>query len=292
MRTTTRRGHALSVAMLAGGAASFLVAGVMAATPAAGKTDSSSAPPGANATIKINNVPFDAGNANEPHVSCPFQLSLYNFDHGSGVNNSATVVYEAQPPSGHGLVLAPSEGASTFTFPGPNFADSYSFADATLAPLFRQPNQGYHVKVSVSVTSTGIKDTGKKTTHSKVTKKFKVFWLTCAAPSPSPTPTVSPTVTPTITPTITPTVTPTVSPTETVTVSPTETTSVLPTETSRAPSPGTTVLGEKAVRSPRNLPFTGVPASLRVLLPAALGLVLTGGGLLGLTRRIRVGAHV
>jgi hypothetical protein len=281
-RRTSGRGLAVSMAMLAGGAASFLVAGALAAAPAtaANGGGSSAAPPGANATIKINNIPFGGGVNNEPHVTCPFQLSLYNFDYGAGVENSATVVFTAQPPSGHGVVLAPAEGASAFTFPGPGFADTYSFDTATLHPLFLQPNQGYHVKVNVSVASTGIKDTGKKSTHSKVTKKFKVFWLTCTAASPSPTPTV----------------TETVSPTPTVTVSPTETptspgASVLPTETSRAPSPGTTVLGKKVVRPPGSLPFTGMPASTRVLLPLALGFVLSGAGLLGLARRMRVGAH-
>jgi hypothetical protein len=285
-RRASGRGIAVSIGMLAGGAASFLVAGALAAGPATAANGGgpSAAPPGANATIKINNIPFGGGVNNEPHVTCPFQLSLYNFDHGAGVENSATVVFVAQPPSGHGIVLAPAEGASSFTFPGPGFADTYSFDTATLQPLFLQPNQGYHVKVSVSVTSTGIKDTGKKTTHSKVTKKFKVFWLTCAAASPSPTPTVTETVSPTPTVTATASVTPTESPSS-------PGASVLPTETSRAPSPGTTVLGKKVVRPPSSLPFTGMPASTKVLLPLALGCVLTGAGLIGLARRMRVGAH-
>ena len=274
-RTTTRRGHLVSIAMLAGGAASFLVAGVLAAAPATAKSGgSSAAPPGANATIKINNLPFDAGNANEPHVTCPFQLSFYNFDSGKGVANTAKVAFEAQPPSGHFVPLAPSDGASSFTFPGPNFADTYSFSSTTLAPLYLQPQQGYHVKVGVTVTSTGIKVNGKPA-HSKVTKKSKVFWLTCKTPSPSPT------------------ATPTNSQSPTPTVSPTQTTSVLPTETSRTASPGTTVLPTKAVRPPGNLPMTGLAATgLKVLLPAALGFILSGCGLVGLTRKITKGSHL
>jgi len=181
MKQVTRR-SALSVVLMAAGAGSFVLAGVLAAGPAAAaKTPASAAPPGNNATIKINNIPFDGGNNNEPHVSCPFRLSLINFDHGAGISNSATVVFHAQPPSGT-AVLPPSLGASSFTFPGPNFSDAYSFAPATLAPLFLQPNQGYHIKVNVSVTTSGLKTPGKKTKHSKVTKKFKVFWLQCAAP--------------------------------------------------------------------------------------------------------------
>src|SRR5690348_4787487 len=188
-RTTTRREHVISITMLAGGAASFLVAGVIAAAPATAKNaGTSSAPPGHNATIKINNVDVDNNVNNEPHVSCPFTLSGYNFDSGSGVGNTAVVTYYAWPPSGHGQVLTPSDGASTFPFSGPNFRDTYTFSTATLGSLVLQPNQGYHVKVNVSVTTTGLKTTGHAT-HSKVTSKFKVFWLTCTPPTPTQSPT-------------------------------------------------------------------------------------------------------
>jgi len=283
MKQSARR-SAVSIVLMAAGAGSFVLAGVLAAAPAtAAKLPAKAAPPGHNATIKINNIPLDGEAGNDPHVSCPFQLSLVNFDSGGGINNTATVVFAAQPPSGQGVVLPPSEGASSFTFSGPNFSDVYSFAPETLQPLFLQPNQGFHVKVSVSVTTTGLKTTGKAT-HSKATKKFKVFWLNCAAASPSPTPTESESVSPT------PTVTESASPTETATETPTSPgTTVLPTEASRAPSPGTTVLPTKVVRAP--LPFTGAPGNSRVLVPMALGFVLTGSGLVGLTRRRSDGAH-
>ena len=304
MKDAARR-QTFSVVLMAAGAGSFLLAGVLAAGPAtAAKLPAAAAPPGNNGTIKINDIPFEGEPGNQPHVSCPFRLSLIGFDHGAGITNSATVVFDAQPPSGHS-VLPPSEGASSFTFPGPNFNDVYSFAPETLAPLFLEPNQGYHIKVTVSVTTAGLKTPGVKTTRSKVTKKFKVFWLQCAAISPSPTPTqtgsVSPTPTTTVTgsvsPTPTTTVTGSVSPTATVTgsVSPSETptspgATVLPTETSRAPSPGTTVLPTRASRSP--LPFTGARAgNVGVLVAMAFGFVLSGTGLVGLTRRRHAGNH-
>ena len=275
------RGHRAAVTLLAAGVTSFVVAGVVAAGPAtASKGGSSGAPPGNNATIKINNVPVDNVN-NDPHVTCPFRLSLYNFDSGSGVSNSAVVTFVAQPPSGKNVVLPPSVGDSTFTFPGPNSFMDYSFDPvATLGSLFKQPQQGYHVKVTVKVTSTGVthgkgasaasngkangKGNGKGNGNSnaaggstKVTTKHKVFWLTC-----DPTP-----------------VTPTPTPTPTITPSPT--TSVLGIHVTRKP-PATHVKAVKVTR----LPFTGISSrALAVYGLGMIGFVLTGSGLLMLARR-------
>jgi hypothetical protein len=93
-----------------------------------------------------------------------------------------------------------------------------------------------------------------------------------------------------------PTVTPTPTPTLTPTPTPTQTATVLPTETATTPSQGTTVLPTKVVKPPtksKTLPLTGLPVStLRVLVPVALGLILTGVGLLALPRRTRVGSHL
>jgi hypothetical protein len=279
-----KRGSRAGVTLLATGLASFVVAGVVAAGPAAANNGGSSgAPPGNNATIKINNVPVD-GVDNQPHITCPFRLSLYNFDSGSTVSNSATVTFVAQPPSGKNIVLPPSVGMSTFTFPGPDYFQDYSFDAATLDQLTLHPQQGYHVKVTVKVTSTGVTHgkadaksnsgsngngkangkgngkgnaTGNGKSGTKETTKHKVFWLTCVAP----------TVTPTPTPTVTPT-----------------------------PTPTTAVLGEKHTRKPptthvkavhvTRLPFTGI--SSRVLAISALstaGFVFMGTGLVLLGRR-------
>jgi hypothetical protein len=271
-----------AVTLLGVGLASFVVAGIVAAGPAAAtKGGSSGAPPGNNATIKINNTPVDNVN-NDPHVTCPFRLSLYNFDSGSGVSNSAVVTFVAQPPSGKNVVLPPSIGLSSFTFPGPNSFQDYSFDPvATLGALFKHPKQGYHVKVTVKVTSTGGthgkadakanstsngKATGKgngkangsaKGNGTKVTTKHKVFWLTCdpAAVSPTPTPSVTPTPTPTI--------------------------SVLGEKHTRKP-PTTHVKAVKVTR----LPFTGISSrALTVSGFATVGFVLVGSGLLMLGRR-------
>ena len=255
----TKRGRKGVVTLLGLGVASFVFAGFVAASPAdASKGGSSGAPPGNNATIKINNVPVDNVD-NQPHITCPFRLSLYNVDSGAGVSNSATVTFVAQPPSGQGTVLPPSMGMTSFTFPGPNSFQDYSFDPVgTLGALFKQPQQGYHVKVTVKVTSTGgTHGKGKGNSPTKVTTKHKVFWLTC---DPS-------TVTPTPTPTITPT--------------PTPTTSVLGEKHTRKP-PTTQVKGVKVTR----LPFTGISSrALAVYGMSVMGFVFTGSGLLLWGRR-------
>jgi len=261
------------------GLAAFVAAGVVAAGPAAGdKGGNSGAPPGNNATIKINNVPVDNVD-NQPHITCPFRVSLYNFDSGADVSNSALVTFVAQPPSGKDISLPPSLGDSSFTFPGPDYFMDYSFDPVdTLGPLFLQPQQGYHVKITVKVTSTGVthgqgqlarsaKANGKGNgnangnangkSSTKVTTKHKVFWLTCSATPVTPTPT--PTVTPTPTPTI----------------------SVLGEKHTRKP-PTTQVKGVKVQR----LPFTGISnKGLTVSGLAVIGFLFTGSGLVLLGRR-------
>jgi len=274
-----KHGRRTPVTLLGAGLASFVVAGVVAAGPAtADKGGSSGAPKGNNATIKIDNTPVDNVN-NDPHITCPFRLSLYNFDSGDGVSNSADVTFVAQPPSGKGVVLPPSAGDSTFTFPGPDTYQDYTFDADTLALMTKHPQQGYHVKVTVKVTSTGIthgnanananngKANGKGKANgnangnangksgTKVTTKHKVFWMTC-----EPETTV-----------ITPTPTPT------------PTTSVLGVKHTRKP-PTTHVKGVKVTR----LPFTGISSrALTIYGLATVGCLFFGSGLVMMGRRPR-----
>jgi len=137
----------------------------MAAGPAVAAA--STAPPGNNGTIKIDQVPIDAGHDNDPHVGCTFALELFGFDGGT---NTAHVSFDGQPPTGGGLLLA-----DTFSFSGQartqggatfDTARPYDLAAALahLAPA----QQGFHVKVSASV------DGGPP--------KHKVFWVTGCSP--------------------------------------------------------------------------------------------------------------
>jgi hypothetical protein len=259
--THVKRGRRGAVMLLLTGVGSFVFAGIVAAGPATaskgGSGGSSGAPPGNNATIKINNVPVDNVN-NDPHITCPFRLSLYNFDSGAGVSNAALVTFVAQPPSGKNLSLPPSLGDSSFTFPGPDAFEDYSFDPLALqAALFNQPQQGYHVKVTVEVTSTGGTHGKGKPNKPKVTTKHKVFWLTCDPAAGTPTPTPTPTVTPT------------------------PTTSVLGIKVTRKP-PATHV---KAVHVTR-LPFTGISSrALDIYGLGMVGFICTGTALLMLARR-------
>jgi hypothetical protein len=304
------------MALLGAGAVSFLVAGVVAAGPAtADKGVSSGAPPGNNATVKINNIPFDDNVNNEPHVSCPFLVSFYNFDE-QGASNTANVTFTAQPPSGNFQdvpVDAANSDGTNFTWDGSTVQKKYTFTQATLGTLTLQPQQGYHLKLTVDVTSTGGShgngnansnnsngnnrnggNSGNNgNDHGKVTKKHKVFWLTCA-PTDQPSSGTASSSAPASNPVVQPTQSQQQQPATQVSSSP-------------APKPSATVLGEKVTRKPvrkppkahvkaikvTKLPFTGVSsAMLGVYVPAGLGFLFTGAGLIGLTRRTRMHSQV
>lgn len=134
-------------------------------------------PPGANGTVKIDFTPADASRANRPHVTCPFDAQFFGFDPGQ--TGDITVV--AHPPSGRtlvaaraGVALTPSGAATTFTE-----------ADLDLAGLEEHPQQGFHLKLTVTVEEDG-----------KTFKKSKVFWLKCARPTTPPPTTKPPTTKP------------------------------------------------------------------------------------------------
>jgi hypothetical protein len=295
MDGTTKRTRRTSIALLAGGAASLLVATVMAAVPA-GPIQHANAE-GANGTIKIGGWPVDdqPSNDNDPHITCPFNVEFYNFDTGAGITNNAEVTFFGWDPTGKDEpVLPTSMGRSSFSFPGPDTTEAYSFSAEALGVLVLQPNQGYHVKIVATVTTVSPQhENGQQTA-----KKSKVFWLTCTPATPTPsqssqTPTETPTTaTPTQTPTTaTPTQTSSVLPTQS-SLSPTQTATVLPTSTTKSPTQGATVLPTSTTRSPSPLPFTGLPTGwLRVLLPGALGVILFGAGLVLAARRPK-GAHL
>jgi hypothetical protein len=270
-----RRRLGVPGALFAGGALAFLVAGVLAGTATAGN---GKAPPGSNGTVKISGFALDNGKANQPHVACPFDVKWWGFDAGT---NSTTVTFTAQAPSkttpGNSTqVVPPLSGQSSFDFTATGNAQDLNHTETyTLdtTGLYQHPKQGFHIKISVSVNGTP-QGNGK---GSGKTNKYKVFWMS-PCPGPTPTPTPTPTETPTATPT--PTVTPSVLPTETETTTPTP--SVLGEHETK--SPETQVLGEKNVKQ---VPFTGAPVG--ALAAAALGLLLNGAAIVGLTRRPATG---
>jgi hypothetical protein len=150
------------------------------------------APPGNNGTIKIDQVPLDGGNDNDPHISCQFNLEFFGYDVGS---QTASVVFTAQPPSGTSVVT-PTKGSSVVTFTGSGPGNKFDTAEAyklNTAGLTAQAQQGFHIKVTVDVTGAQGAD-----------EKHKVFWYQpCTVVPPTTTTTTTGTTTTTTTGTTT-----------------------------------------------------------------------------------------
>ena len=217
-------------------------------------------PAGNNGTFKVDGLPFDDGLGNEPHVSCGFRLKFYGFDEGQ----TGDITIAGHAPSGSGIVsqrddvLISDDAAGG----GPNDVDevvTYTLDDLDLSSLTAHPQQGYHVKVTLSTDTPG-------------GVKHKVFWIEpCATEAP---PAVGGTGTDTEVGGVDET-------TEDRTV-------VLGTKLTRdvAAQPEAAVLGNRISRGP--LAFTGSFSGL--LLALGGGLVAAGGGLVAMARKPR-GRH-
>lgn len=177
-------------------------------------------PPGNNGTVKIDGLDFDDHPNNQPHVGCVFQVDFYGFDEG---NLDAEVTFEAQPPTGTGVLL------TDVVFIGEDAAGGGTDLDAAvtydlsgpLAAFEPHPVQGYHVKLTVNAEGSIGADT-----------KHKVFWVTdCEPPPPTTTTTMATTTT------TAPTTTTTKPPTTTTTKPPTTTTKPPTTTTTKPPKP-------------------------------------------------------
>jgi LPXTG-motif cell wall-anchored protein len=166
----------------------MLIAAGLAIPQIAGATPN---PPGNNGTVKIHrgtqDVTLDSNPFNQPHVGCPFTVTFFGFDEG----DVATVTFTSQAPSNKGTQLLPpdtvnigaddnSGGGSPAGLDG---AKTYALDFDGIVP---QEQQGFHVKLTVTVTSPG----------SKTPKfnKFKVFWAQpCEQQSTTTTTTTTPT---------------------------------------------------------------------------------------------------
>jgi hypothetical protein len=142
-------------------------------------------PPGNNGTVKIHNLPLDSNPHNQPHVGCPFTDTFFGFDKG----DVATVTFTAWAPTGKGKTLLTdtvdigaddnSGGGSPAGFDGEK---TYTLDFDGIVP---HQQQGFHVKLTVTVTSPG----------SKTPKfnKYKVFWAQpCEEESSTTTSTTTP----------------------------------------------------------------------------------------------------
>jgi hypothetical protein len=142
-------------------------------------------PPGNNGTVKIHNLPLDSNPHNQPHVGCPFTDTFFGFDKG----DVAEVTFTAWAPTGKGKTLLTdtvdigaddnSGGGSPAGFDGEK---TYTLDFDGIVP---HQQQGFHVKLTVTVTSPG----------SKTPKfnKYKVFWAQpCEEESSTTTSTTTP----------------------------------------------------------------------------------------------------
>lgn len=122
-------------------------------------------PPGNNGTVKIDGVAFDDHPNNEPHVGCVFQVDFYGYDFG---DLEATVTFEAQPPTGRGLLLTDTVPIGEDAAGGGTDLDAsvtYDLSGA-LAAYEPHPQQGFHVKLTVNAEGSIGADV-----------KHKVFWV-------------------------------------------------------------------------------------------------------------------
>ncbi len=175
-----RLASTLRLAVMAAACGVVLVGAGTAASAGAALTGPNGDPPGANGTVKINDIDVsdtDNSPANQPHVGCQFNLKFFGFDN----RQTAHIVLKAWSPTGDdGRVLwqgdrtispdaaggGPNDLDAVFTF------DSANFDFSSIAP---QPKQGYHVKLFVELDGL----------HAV---KHKVFWLGLCQSSSTPSP--------------------------------------------------------------------------------------------------------
>jgi len=164
---------------------------IAGAVTIAGASGAWADPPGNNGTVKINAQGVDSSDdiSNVPHVPCDFQVEFFGFDQ----DQTATITFTIHPPSGSGNVLLSETRTVSHDAAGGGLNDvdevfSYSGTTFGLENFTAQPQQGFHVKLTI--VSAGVPGG----------KKHKVFWLQCAPvnkpPSPPPSITKPPSVTP------------------------------------------------------------------------------------------------
>ncbi len=133
-------------------------------------------PPGNDGTVKIDRVVFDDHPDNEPHVGCIFQVDFYGYDEGQLF---ADVTFRVHPPTGNEVILEDNDifigeddhsgGGSEA---GLDASRTYDLT-AALANFEPEPQQGFHVKLTVNADGSQGADV-----------KHKTFWVTgCEQPT-------------------------------------------------------------------------------------------------------------
>jgi len=140
---------------------------------------------GNDGTVKVDEAdlvtPPGPPPANDPHVDCIFDIEFFSFDDGL----EATVKFVGQAPTGKEVPLLTDTVPLAETTGGGNELvgqATYDLTDLVDQLGDPQPQQGFHIKLTVEVPSG---------THSTAFSKYKVFWVTCV-PTPTPTETTTP----------------------------------------------------------------------------------------------------
>jgi hypothetical protein len=128
-------------------------------------------PAGNNGTVKIDGEDIDIAPDNQPHVGCNFRVDWYGFDQGA----VSDVEFALQPPSGWKVILTDrvtlDQGANADNTGGGSEAgwDGSAYYDlkGVLAGAKENPNQGYHVKLTINT----------QPTAQGADVKHKVFWV-------------------------------------------------------------------------------------------------------------------
>jgi hypothetical protein len=153
------------------------VAALAGATLLGGMASAAHGAPGNNGTIKIDNEAFDTHPDNEPHVGCGFEVDFYGFDKG---DLYADVAFAVQPPTGQEVVLRDRVFIGEDSAGGGTDLDAERGYDLSnvVASLKAQPQQGFHVKLTVHADGSKGADT-----------KHKVFWVRRCETETPPEPT-------------------------------------------------------------------------------------------------------
>jgi hypothetical protein len=173
--TVSRRRRMVAVAA----SAALPFAGLLALGAPAGAAGNHN-PPGNNGTIKVDGQAYDDHPGNEPHVGCTFEIDFYGFDEG---DLYAQVTFNAQPPTGQGtqlltdkVFIGGDDQSGGGSQGGLDAHREYDLSGA-LASFTPQPQQGYHVKLTINADGSQGADT-----------KHKVFWVDGCRPAPPTTP--------------------------------------------------------------------------------------------------------
>src|SRR4051794_1644608 len=157
---------------MAAGLAAVLAGGVVTTGTGIAAADGN-APPGNNGHIQIDEFLMDGGNGNNPHVACGFSVTFFGYD--AGAQHATIDVTPAAPTAGGTPFSVPASWTTDTRTSGNQLDANVPISPAQLAAALKgitPANQGFHVRVDVTVTGSQGAD-----------GKHKMLWVEpCATP--------------------------------------------------------------------------------------------------------------